>query len=139
MQFSTRKRRQTPTVIIVSLIDVLIVVLIFLMVTTTFKQQPAVKLLLPESTQTNKAGASESSVLVTISKQGPLYFKKDPVTPEKLKADFIAAVRANPNTTVTVRADTDAGVGQLMKVKDAAQAAGIKMVDIDVRAAGKGQ
>src|SRR5271165_5151171 len=97
MQFTTRKRRQTPTVIIISLIDVLIVVLIFLIVTTTFKQQPAVKLSLPESSQTNKAGASDNALLVTIPKQGPIYFKRDPVTLEKLTQLLLEAVRANPN------------------------------------------
>jgi biopolymer transport protein ExbD len=49
MQFYPRKRRHPPAVIIVALIDILIVLLIFLMVTTTFKQQPALKLALPES------------------------------------------------------------------------------------------
>ena len=137
MQFTTRKRRQSPTVIIISLIDVLIVVLIFLMVTTTFKQQPAVKLALPESTQP-KAGASPNALEVTISKQGPLYFKKDPVTLEKLRADLIAAVRANPNTTLGIRADTEAPVGQLIKVRDAAQAANIKSVSVYVHT-GAGQ
>jgi biopolymer transport protein ExbD len=131
MQFTTSKRRQTPVIIIISLIDVLIVVLIFLMVTTTFKQQAAVKLALPESSQTNKAGASENMLSVTIPKQGPLYFRRDPITLEKLQAVLKAAVRANPNITVDVRADTDAGVGQLFKVKDAAQAAGIKSVVVE--------
>ena len=131
MQFTTSKRRQTPVVIIISLIDVLIVVLIFLMVTTTFKQQAAVKLALPESSQTNRSGASESLLSVTIPKQGPLYLAKNPITLDKLQAAFVAAVRANPNTTIDVRADTDAGVGQLLKVRDAAQAAGIKSVLIE--------
>ena len=57
MRFFIRKRRSTPTIIIVALIDVLIVLLIFLMVTTTFKQQSALKLALPESSQSEKAGA----------------------------------------------------------------------------------
>ena len=69
MQFATRKRRGTPAVIIVSLIDVLIVVLIFLMVTTTFKQQPALKLALPESNQ-QKTGATADALIVTIQKPG---------------------------------------------------------------------
>jgi biopolymer transport protein ExbD len=132
MQFTTRKRRQSPTVIIISLIDVLIVVLIFLMVTTTFKQQPAVALALPESSQP-KDGASPNALEVTISKQGPLYLRKDPVTLEKLKEGLIEAVRANPNTTLAIRADTDAPVGQLIKVRDAAQAANIKVAIIYVR------
>ncbi len=127
MQFTTHKRRQSPTVIIISLIDVLIVVLIFLMVTTTFKQQPAVKLALPESSQP-KTGAAENSLVVTITKQGPLYLKTEPVTLDKLKELLIAAVRANPNTTLAIRADTDAPWGQVVKVRDAAQAANIKAV-----------
>ena len=60
MQFTARKRRSPPAVIIVSLIDVLMVVLIFLMVTTTFRQQPAVKLTLPESKQA-KEGVTDKA------------------------------------------------------------------------------
>jgi len=127
MQFTTRKRRQAPTVIIISLIDVLIVVLIFLMVTTTFKQQPAVQLALPESKQP-KTGAAQNALVVTISKHGPLYLKTDPVTLDKLQQELVEAVRANPNTTLAIRADTDAPFGQVIKVRDAAQAANIKVV-----------
>src|SRR5277367_3929111 len=131
MQFTTRKRRQTPTVIIISLIDVLIVVLIFLMVTTTFKQQPAVALALPESSQP-KTGASPNSLEVTISKQGPLYLRKEPVTLAKLTEGLIEAAHENPNVILAIRADTDAPVGQLIKVRDAAQAANIKAVSVYV-------
>ena len=63
MQFLVHKRRQTPAVIIVALIDVLIVLLIFLLATTTFKQQPSLKLALPESSQAQKTGANESAPL----------------------------------------------------------------------------
>lgn len=70
MRFITRKRRQTPAIIIVSLIDILMVLLIFLMATTTFKQQPALKLALPESKQ-GKAGGSEASLVVTIAPREP--------------------------------------------------------------------
>ena len=70
MKFITRKRRQAPTIIIISLIDILIVLLIFLMVTTTFKQQPALKLTLPES-KNAKAGAMEGNLVVTIATNAP--------------------------------------------------------------------
>ena len=60
MRFLIHKRRNTPTVIIVALVDVLIVLLIFLMVTTTFKQQSALKLTLPESSQAKKSGANKT-------------------------------------------------------------------------------
>ena len=64
MRFSARKRRQPPAIIIVALIDILIVLLIFLMVTTAFKQQPALKLALPESSQALRTGANETAPLV---------------------------------------------------------------------------
>jgi biopolymer transport protein ExbD len=134
MQFATHKRRAAPTVIIVSLIDVLIVVLIFLMVTTTFKQQPAIKLALPESKQP-KAGASDNALIVTVPKQGPLYLKTDPVTLETLQQRLVEAVRLNPQTTLAIRADTDTTTGQLIKVMDAAKAANIKVASVFTRAA----
>jgi biopolymer transport protein ExbD len=134
MQFSTRKRRQAPTIIIVSLIDVLIVVLIFLMVTTSFKQTPAIKLALPESKQP-KGGASDNALIVTVPKQGPLYLKTDPMTLEVLQEKLVEAVRLNPQTTLAIRADTDTPVGMLVKVMDAAKAANIKVASVFTRAA----
>jgi len=134
MQFNLHKRRQTPTVIIISLIDVLLVVLIFLMVTTTFKQQPAVQLTLPSANQT-KPGATENALVVTIPKDGPLYLKTDPVTLDTLEQRLAAAVRANPQTTLAIRADTDAGWGRVVKVVQAANAAHIPVSSAYVKAA----
>src|SRR5262247_2198012 len=99
MRFYIRKRRQAPAVIIVALIDILIVLLIFLMVTTTFKQQPALKLALPESSQSVKTGASEHApVIVSIDPTGNLRFGPDakPVTVERLKEELLAAVSRTP-------------------------------------------
>ncbi len=130
MQFSTRRRRQTPTVIIVSLIDVLIVVLIFLMVTTTFKKQPALKLTLPASNEP-KSGATDNRnnvVVVSIFKNGTLFFNQDPVTLAVLRLKLIAAARSNPETSVSIRGDTDAPWGQVVAVRDAARDANIKSV-----------
>ena len=134
MQFLVRKRRSAPTVIIISLIDVLIVVLIFLMLTTIpKKQQPAAELVLPESKQ-SKHGASENSFVVTIPKQGPLILKNEPMTLDKLQAKLTEAVRQNPETTLSIRADTDAPFGQIIKVMDAAKAANIKTVSAFTKA-----
>lgn len=137
MHFRVRKRRNPPAVIIVSLIDVLIVVLIFLMVATTFKQHPALKLALPESKQTAQPGASEDNLIVTIARQQP-YFYVDtrPVTLEKLQEELKASVARNAKLTLSIRADTEAPFGQIVKVMDAAKAAGIKGVNAFTRVAG---
>ena len=130
MQFLARKRRNPPAVIIVSLIDVLMVVLIFLMVTTTFRQQPAVKLSLPESKQAKEGVAEQTPPLfVDIVKTAPhLHFGGLPVTAEKLQEELTAKVRENPNLVLAIRSDTEAPVGQLVKVMDAAKVAKVKAV-----------
>ena len=129
MRFFVRKRRQTPTIIIVALIDVLIVLLIFLMVTTTFKQQPALKLALPESSQAQKSGANEHAPLVvSIDAQGNLRLGPDarPVTAEQLSAELVLKASLNPELKLAISADKNAPWGQIVKVRDAAAAAKIK-------------
>src|ERR1041385_104972 len=100
MRFFVRKRRQTPAVIIVALIDVLIVLLIFLMVTTTFRQQPAIPLALPQSSQAHKPGASETApMVVSIDAQGALRVGSDahPVTLDQLKSEMQAEAGKRPD------------------------------------------
>src|SRR5207249_4414502 len=107
MRFSGQRRRQTPTIIIVALIDILIVLLIFLIVTTTVKQQPSIKLALPESSQPRQGASENAPVLVTIAKQEPHFFLgKDPVTLDKLADSLKARAATNPALALSIRADT---------------------------------
>jgi biopolymer transport protein ExbD len=127
-------------VIIVALIDILIVLLIFLMVTTTFKQQPALKLALPESSQAQKAGANEAPpVIVSIDPQGILRVGADatPVTYERLKEKLLAEAAKGPEVRLAISADTAAQWGVIVKVMDAAKEAKIKMVNAFIKEPGK--
>ncbi len=129
MRFYVRQRRRPPAIIIVALIDVLIVLLIFLMVTTTFKQQPALRLALPESSQAVKTGASENATLiVSIDPQGNLRLGPDarPVTLERLKEELATAVEKNPELRLAISGDKTAPWGQVVKVMDAAKGAKVK-------------
>lgn len=140
MRFFVRKRKQTPTVIIVALIDILIVLLIFLMVTTTFKQQPALRLALPESTQSQKSGANENApLIVSVDAQGNLRLGTDalPVTAERLKAELTSRAAGNPDLRMAISADKAAPFGQIVKVMDAAKEAKVKTVSAFTKEAGK--
>lgn len=129
MKFLVRKRRQAPAIIIISLIDILIVLLIFLMATTTFKQHPAVQLSLPESKQASK-GTSEANLIVTVAKEEPhLYFGKLPVTLDKLRQELRSAVILNPDATLSIRADTEAPFGEIIRVMDAAKEVHVRAVN----------
>jgi biopolymer transport protein ExbD len=133
MRFFVRKRRSAPAVIIVALIDILIVLLIFLMVTTTFKQQSAMKVALPESSQSEKSGTSEDpQVIVSIDPQGSLRLggglEALPLTAENLKSELIARVAKNPELKLAINGDKGAPWGQVVKVMDLAREAKIKFV-----------
>lgn len=131
MRFYSHKRRQPPAIIIVALIDVLIVLLIFLMVTTTFKQQSAMKLALPESSQGEKSGASEDAPLVvSINEKGLLQLGADKLalTTENLRTELIARTGQNPELRLAINADKNAPFGQIVKVMDAAKDAKVKFV-----------
>ena len=131
MNFSGHKRRRAPSIIIVSLIDVLLVVLIFLMVTTAFKETPAFKVTLPEtSQQTPKQGVQDSPPLViTITTNAPhFYIGKSAVTFDRLKTDLMQRAKDNPRLIVAIRADDQAAYGNVVKVTEAAQAAQVREI-----------
>ena len=134
MRFTTHKRRTAPAVIIVSLIDVLIVVLIFLMVSTSFKkQEPILKLALPDSKEARPGTSADAKPLViSITTNYPfIYFENKPVMLDRLQNELIAAVKKNPQTKASVKADKNAPVGELVRVIDAckaAQVAGLSIV-----------
>ena len=140
MQFLVHKRRQTPAVIIVALIDVLIVLLIFLMVTSTFKQQPALRLALPESSQAHKTGANESApLIVSIDAQGNLRLGAEAraVTAEQLKSELAAQSAKKADLKLAISADKAAPFGEIIKVMDAAKEAHIKIVNAFTKETGK--
>ena len=127
MRFLVHKRRSAPAVIIVALVDVLIVLLIFLMVTTTFKQQSALKLKLPESSQAQKSGANENPPLVVNIDTNGVYCFKDlvPKTYEQLKSELISQAAKNPKLVLAINADEKAPWGKVVKIRDAAAEAKI--------------
>src|SRR5690349_14037252 len=140
MRFRIRKRRQPPAIIIVALIDILIVLLIFLMVTTTFKQQPALKLALPESSQAVRTGASENApLIVSVDPQGNFRFGPEakPITTEALKQELAAAVARKPGIKLLINADKNAPFGQIVKLRDTAKEANIKGLSAAIREPGK--
>ena len=129
MRFLIRKRRSAPAVIIVALVDVLIVLVIFLLVTTTFKQQAALKLQLPESSQAKKTGANENPpFVVDVTSNGTFYLEDEKlyVTITQLRGELLDRVNRNPNLILAIRADEKAPWGKIVELRDAAAEAKIK-------------
>jgi biopolymer transport protein ExbD len=138
MRFLPNRRRRPPSVIIVALIDVLIVVLIFMMVATTFKsEQPALRLALPESAQTNTIHPEIKHLLVEIQPAPPhLHLGGRPVTFERLRDELQRAVQLNPEVSVSLAADQAAPFGQIVRVMELAKENGIRGVNAFTRKPG---
>lgn len=130
MKFAQKKRRQPPAVIIIALIDVLIVILIFLMVTTTFKNQiPALKLALPESSQSKPGDSKEDIVVLTLASAPPFfYLGNEAVTTNALRARLHQAVEKNPDVRLSIRGDKTTPWGIIVNIMDMAKAANVKSV-----------
>jgi len=140
VRFFVRKRKQTPGVIIIALIDVLIVMLIFLMATTTFRQHPALKLALPQSTQSRKEGSRpDAPLVVSVDLVGDfrLGSSPKPMTPDDLATALEIEKLKNPEVQIAIRADEGAPFGRIVRVMDAAKQAGIKTVSAFTRKAGE--
>jgi len=140
MQFLVHKRRQAPAVIIVALIDVLIVLLIFLMVTTTFNHQPSIPLSLPQSSQAQKAGASENvPLIISIDKTGNFRLGTDsrPITLDQLKTQLQAELAKKPDLRVAINADKDSSMGQFVKVYDVTTELKVKALNLSAKEPGK--
>jgi len=140
VRFTIRKRKQAPAVIIIALVDVLIVMLIFLMVTTTFRQHPALKLALPESTQAKDGGASQNAALViSVDLVGDFRLGADPkpITAERLSEMLQIEALKNPEMQLAIRADEAAPFGRIVRVMDAAKEANVKTVSAFTRKTGQ--
>jgi biopolymer transport protein ExbD len=114
-----------PVINVVSLIDVFCLLLIFYIVTTTFKkEEPKVRIKVPESAAAQKDQAAHDPVIIYATKAQELYLGGDPVTIGGL-AGALKAKKAQAKFGFALKADTDVPLGFFVKVMDAAKEAGI--------------
>src|SRR5262249_9523296 len=108
--------------------------------TTSFKQQAALRLALPESTQSQKVGGNEAPALViSIDVSGAMRVGPNatPMSDTRLTEELLASVQKNPDLKVAINADKGAPWGQVVKVIDASKEAKVKMINFYTKEAGK--
>lgn len=119
MSFYPRRRRSPPAIIIISLIDVLIVMLTFLLVTTSFRNQPSVRVNLPDVGDTTVVGATRAKppIIVTVAAEAP-YFHLGTfaVTEERLERELRDAAARDPQIELVIRADAEVNWHRVAKV-----------------------
>jgi biopolymer transport protein ExbD len=128
--------KEDPEINLIPMIDVLLVILIFLMVTTTYSKFAELQINLP-SAQAEKQSDRPNEINVTVSAAGAYTIDRKPVTYSDVNT-FAEAMRAAgsglKDPVVVINADANAAHQAVIKVMEAARAAGYAQVSFAVDA-----
>ncbi len=127
MQLTSRRPRRVM-LDLTPLIDVVLMLVIFFMVTTTFVLSPGVQVDLPAGQAVQEP--RESDTVITITKEGRLYFQDAEVSLETLEAVLQRTYRQQPSLRVVIKADTLVEHGKVVAVMDIAKVVGIDRLAI---------
>jgi biopolymer transport protein ExbD len=105
------------------LIDVVLMLVIFFMLTTTFVLSPGIEVDLPRGHTSQEP--RERDVIITMTREGAIYFQDAQVSLETLRAVLQRARNRQPELRVVIKADTLVPHGQVVSVMDIAKYLGI--------------
>lgn len=129
--------KEDPEINLIPMIDVLLVILIFLMVTTTYSKFAELQINLP-SAQAEKEPERPSEINVTVSAAGQYTIDRKPIAYSDVNA-FAQALQAAgtglKDPVVVINADANASHQSVIRVMEAARAAGYAQVSFAVDAA----
>ena len=122
------RRKSGSEVNLTPMLDVVFIMLIFFIVTASFVKESGIEISRPgASTAVRK---EKGNILIAISANDQIWMNRRQVDPRALRANIERMHAENPQGAVIIQADKDAKTGLLVKVMDAARAAGIKSISI---------
>ncbi|ETW99904.1 MAG: hypothetical protein ETSY1_13260 [Candidatus Entotheonella factor] len=122
MRFSSGRPRRVALEM-TPLIDVVLMLVIFFMLTTTFVLSPGIEVDLPQGHTSQEP--RERDVIITMTRQGIIYYQDAQVSLETLRATLQRAHNRQPELRVVIKADTLVPHGRVVSVMDIAKYLGI--------------
>lgn len=110
------------------MLDVVFIMLIFFIVTASFVKEAGIDVNRPDAA--TAVSKPRANILVAISDKGEIWINKRQVDARAVQANIERLYAENPQGTVVIQADRKATTEVLIKVMDAARAAGIEDVSI---------
>ena len=126
------KKKKRVAINVTSLIDVLFLLLIFFMVSSTFKEQPGMKLELPEA-QSAEIAEIKEMVLQIHQVDGDmikLTLNSETVSLKNLPEKLQTMLSQTADSSLTLKADKTVTHGVVVEVMDIAKQTGIKKLVI---------
>ena len=105
------------------MLDVVFIMLIFFIVTASFVKESGIVVNRPEAATAVKK--DRANILVAISPTNEIWIDKRRIDPERVQANIERLHAENPQGSVVIQADRKATTEVLVKVMDAARAAGV--------------
>ncbi|PJA32129.1 MAG: biopolymer transporter ExbD [Zetaproteobacteria bacterium CG_4_9_14_3_um_filter_53_7] len=128
MQFEgTRRSGQVPN--LTPLIDIVFLLLVFFMLTAHFVRDEGLPIELPEAASAVSL-EEQKPIEIKISGDGLISVAGQQVPVERLGSILTPLLAGSPEKRVMIRGDKDAGLGDSVRVIDAARLAGATGVDI---------
>ena len=110
------------------MLDVVFIMLIFFIVTASFVNEAGIDVNRPEAATAVKK--ERANILVAISDKGEIWINKRQIDVRAVQANIERLKAENPQGSVVIQADKKATTDTLIKVMDAARAAGVFDVSI---------
>jgi len=136
MNFQRGREKEQPEINLVPMIDVMLVILIFLMITTTYSKYTELQINLP-SADADKQHERASEVNVLVNSQGQYVVNRSPVafvSVEQLAGELKRASGAASEPVVVISADANASHQSVVRVMEAARAAGLQQITFTTQA-----
>jgi len=136
MNFQRGREKEQPEINLVPMIDVMLVILIFLMITTTYSKYTELQINLP-SADADKQHQRASEVNVLVNAQGQYVVNRSPVafvSVEQLAGELKRASGAASEPVVVISADANASHQSVVRVMEAARAAGLQQITFTTQA-----
>jgi biopolymer transport protein ExbD len=135
MRFRARAHREEPEINFIPLIDVLLVILIFLMVTTTYSRFSELQINLPTA-EANKPPERLDQIDVGVDAKGNYAINKNGIanaSRERLVQELRRAAGSMKDPVIVISADADASHQSVVRVMEAAQAAGYGKITFTIQ------
>ena len=116
---------------ITPMLDVVFILLIFFIVTATFVKEPGVDVNRPEATTAVVQAAG--NILVAIDAENRVWIERREIDLRAVRPNIERLHAENPQGTVVIQADRNSTTNALIRVLDAARAAGVANVAVATR------
>ena len=135
MRFRPRAFREEPEINFIPLIDVLLVILIFLMVTTTYSRFSELQINLPTA-ESAKPPERLDQIDIAVDAKGNYAVNKTAISNasrDRLMQELKRAAGSMKDPVIVISADADASHQSVIRVMEAAQAAGYGKITFTIQ------